>query len=236
MPAVHDVQSSFVLRIDEEIERQSLLKHPFYQLWTKGDLNINQLQGYSKEYFQLVKSIPRLVGNIISNLSLSDLPYFASDSFAELLNKSLQEESDHVEPWVDFALSIGVPKNVLLEYQGNDKTIKAIEEMRKLTENSVSQGAAAMYAYEKELPKISNTKIEGLQTFYSLTDKKCLNYFVIHREIDIKHAAIWRDALESIDSNAEQDAAFAASKSSLTCLNTILDDVYQNYVGQVPYL
>lgn len=230
------MQSSFVLRIDEEIERQSLLKHPFYQLWTKGDLNINQLQGYSKEYFQLVKSIPRLVGNIISNLSLSDLPYFASDSFAELLNNSLQEESDHVEPWVDFATSIGVPKNVLLEYQGSDKTNKAIEEMRNLTENSVSQGAAAMYAYEKELPKISNTKIDGLQTFYSLTDKKSLNYFVIHREIDIKHAAIWRDALESIDSNAEQDAAFAASKSSLTCLNTILDDVYQNYVGQVPYL
>jgi pyrroloquinoline-quinone synthase len=228
------VQDSFVLRVDQEIERQSLLKHPFYQLWSKGDLSINHLQGYSKEYFQLVKLIPRFVGNIISNSFVSGLPYFANESFTKLLNNSMQEESDHITPWVDFATSIGVPKNELLDYQGSDKTNKATEEMRNLTEESVTQGAAAMYAYEKELPKISNTKLEGLQNFYGLTDKKCLNYFEIHQEIDIKHAAIWREALESIDSNADQEAAFAASKSSLTCLNTILDDVHEKYVGMIP--
>jgi pyrroloquinoline-quinone synthase len=155
-------------------------------------------------------------------------------SFTKVLNKSMQEESDHIAPWIDFATSIGVQKKELLDYQGSDKTNKAIEDMRSLTEKSVIGGVAAMYAYEKELPKISNTKIEGLQNFYGLTDKRCLNYFEIHQEIDIKHAAIWRDALKSIDSNAEKEEAFSASNSSLKCLNTILDDVHEKYVGKIP--
>ena len=99
-----------MLRIDQEIERQSLLRHPFYQLWSKGDLSIDHLQGYSKEYFQLVKSIPLFVRNIISNSSVSALPYFADMSFTKVLNKSMQEESDHIAPWIDFATSIGVQK------------------------------------------------------------------------------------------------------------------------------
>lgn len=228
------MQNSFVLIIDQEIERQSLLKHPFYQLWSSGGLGINHLQGYSKQYFQLVKSIPKFVENILSNSSVSDSTFYSSNSFIGSVENSMQEESDHVRPWVDFASSLGVPEPELLEFHGSEKTNEAIEKMKNLTKHSVSKGAAAMYAYEKELPLISNTKIEGLQKFYGLNDKKCLNYFEIHREIDIKHAAIWRKALELVDSNIEQDEAVAASKTSLSCLNTILDDVYEQYVGVIP--
>jgi pyrroloquinoline-quinone synthase len=228
------VQNSFVLIIDQEIERQSLLKHPFYQLWSSGGLGINHLQGYSKQYFQLVKSIPKFVENILSNSYVSDSTFYSSNSFIGSVENSMQEESDHVRPWVDFASSLGVPEPELLEFHGSEKTNEAIEKMKNLTKHSVSKGAAAMYAYEKELPLISNTKIEGLQKFYGLNDKKCLNYFEIHREIDIKHTAIWRKALESVDSNIEQDEAVAASKTSLSCLNTILDDVYEQYVGVIP--
>jgi pyrroloquinoline-quinone synthase len=230
------MQDSFVLKIDQEIERQSLLKHPFYQLWSSGGLGINHLQGYSKQYFQLVKSIPKFVENILSNSSVSDSTFYSNNFFTSQLKNSMQEESEHVRPWVDFAFSLGVPESELLEFHGSEKTNGAIEKMSNLTKLSVSKGAAAMYAYEKELPVISDTKIEGLQKFYGLGDKKCLNYFEIHREIDIKHAAIWREALESVDSNKEQDEAIAASKTSLSCLNTILDDVYEKYVGGIPGL
>ncbi len=148
------MQSTFVFRIDQEIERKSLLKHAFYQLWSKGELHINHLQGYSKEYFQLVKSIPGFVGNIITNSSLSNASYFANDSFKEMLNNSMQEESDHVEPWIDFATSLGVSKKALLDYQGSDKTNKAIEDMRKLTQSSVSQGAERCMHMKKSFQKL----------------------------------------------------------------------------------
>ncbi|HET7147088.1 MAG TPA: pyrroloquinoline quinone biosynthesis protein PqqC, partial [Candidatus Nitrosopolaris sp.] len=53
-----------VERIDTEIEKQSLLKHPFYQMWSEGKLTTDHLQGYIKEYFQLVIAVPEFVRNI----------------------------------------------------------------------------------------------------------------------------------------------------------------------------
>ena len=47
---------SLIQRIDEIIEARSLLKHPFYQMWSDGKLTQESLAGYSKEYFQLAKS------------------------------------------------------------------------------------------------------------------------------------------------------------------------------------
>ena len=51
-------------RIDFEIERRSVIKHAFYQMWSEGKLTVDHLQGYSKEYFQLVKAVPKFVENI----------------------------------------------------------------------------------------------------------------------------------------------------------------------------
>ena len=45
---------NIVQKIDEMIEERSLLKHPFYEMWSDGKLKLESLAGYSKEYFQLV--------------------------------------------------------------------------------------------------------------------------------------------------------------------------------------
>jgi pyrroloquinoline-quinone synthase len=56
--------NELIVRIDNEVENRSLLKHPFYKMWSNGELNLNQLRGYSLEYFQLVKLVPEMVNNI----------------------------------------------------------------------------------------------------------------------------------------------------------------------------
>ena len=48
-----------IKKIDEMIEERSLLKHPFYQMWSDGKLTPESLAGYSKEYFQLGKLLRR---------------------------------------------------------------------------------------------------------------------------------------------------------------------------------
>ena len=58
--------------IDDEIQKRSLLNHRFYILWKEGKLKLNHLRSYSKEYFQLVKSVPELVENIHKNLENYD--------------------------------------------------------------------------------------------------------------------------------------------------------------------
>src|SRR5713226_4941895 len=135
-----------VERIDIEIEKQSLLKHPFYQMWSEGKLTADHLQGYIKEYFQLVIAVPEFVRNIQG---------LTNDS-------SLESELAHIEAWMRFAISMGVSREKLLNYAPTCKTTEAVLTLNSLTKLSFEEAAAAMYGYEKELPKISTSKINGL--------------------------------------------------------------------------
>ncbi|HVX03334.1 MAG TPA: iron-containing redox enzyme family protein, partial [Nitrososphaera sp.] len=179
-----------VARIDSEIEKHSLLKHPFYQMWSEGRLTVDHLQGYSKEYFQLVKAVPAFVQNIAS--SNTDL------AKAQEIKENLKEESEHVEPWVRFAHAMGVSQSELASYAGAEKTNDAVAKMMSLTSLSFEEAVAAMYAFEAELPKISRSKLDGLVKFYNMTgNKDALNYFEIHEKADIRHAQVWRDLLRT---------------------------------------
>ena len=224
MRAVEEDSTSIVERIDAEIGRRSLLKHPFYRMWSEGALTVDHLRGYSKEYFQLVKAVPGMVDSIARS---------ASSVGAEgqsVISESAREEAEHVEPWVKFANSLGVASEDLLSHVGGEKTVQAVEAMQKLAELPFEQAVAAMYAYESELPKISRSKIDGLQKFYEMTGGDSTRYFELHEEADVRHAQIWREILMGLP--AEKHAAvFDTAAKSLDAQNMLLDSVQEKYVG-----
>jgi len=207
-----------IQRIDSEIERRSLLKHSFYQMWTEGKLTVDHLQGYSKEYFQLVKAVPRFVEGLAK---WTDNPDVAGNA---------KEEAEHVEPWVRFAAALGVSRNELADYDGAEKTNAAVEKMMKLANASFEEAVAAMYAYEMELPRISSSKIDGLKKFYGMDSEDATKYFEIHEEADVRHAQVWREMLQKIPAD-RQEAAFNAAVESLKAQNMLLDSVQEKYVG-----
>src|ERR671930_1262238 len=181
--------STLIERIDLEIERHSLLKHSFYKMWSEGKLSLDDLRGYSKEYFQLVKAVPDFVQNIISSSSTLNA------ATSKDIDQNLKEEREHIEPWIRFTSAIGVTRNELLNYIGADKTNAAVSDLSDLTTLSLEEAAAAMYAYEMQLPKISRSKIDGLKKFYGLSSEDVTRYFEIHEEADIRHAEVWRQIL-----------------------------------------
>jgi pyrroloquinoline-quinone synthase len=213
-----------VERIDAEIEKRSLLKHPFYQMWSEGKLTVDHLQGYSQEYFQLVKAVPAFVQNVAS---ANTNPSMNAD-----IEGNMKEEAEHVEPWVRFAKAMGVPSKELLNHQGAAKTNEAVSRMGKITASSFEEAVAAMYAFEAELPKISRSKIDGLCKFYGMTSEDALHYFQLHEEADVRHAQVWRDMLANMPAD-KQEKAFAAAVESLAAQNLLLDSVQEKYVGSM---
>jgi len=212
---------NIVQKIDSEIEKRSLLKHPFYQMWSQGKLTIDHLKGYSKEYFQLVKAVPSMVEGIAAAADIS---------IRESVSNNAKEEADHVEPWTRFASSLGVSQNELSSYDGDAATVAAVSEMQRLTNSSFEEGVAAMYAYEAELPKISRSKIDGLKKFYHINSRDATKYFEIHEEADVRHAQVWREILLTIPAD-RREVAFRAAIDSLKSQNALLDSVQQKYVG-----
>ena len=213
--------SKLIYRIDQEVEKKSLLKHPFYKMWSNGELGLNHLQGYSLEYFQLVKVVPEMVNNIKLKLEESEL--------RSTVEESHNEESSHVEPWIRFATSLGIKEQDLLNYICDENTKSAVSSLMELTKSPLDEAVCAMYAYELDLPNISRTKIEGLNKFYNLSNADSTNYFEIHQEADIRHADIWRNMIKNIPDH-KHEFCFNAAVKSLDAQNLLLDAVYEKYV------
>ncbi|MGH1568113.1 MAG: TenA family transcriptional regulator [Nitrosopumilus sp.] len=208
---------NIIQKIDEMIEERSLLKHPFYQMWSDGKLTKESLAGYSKEYFQLVKAVPGFMAPIIEK---------APDSVVGELVENQQEESDHIKPWIAFAGELGISEDELTSYSGTAKTQKAVSELNELMV-TFDGGASAMYAFEKEIPKISQTKLDGLAEFYGMTSDEATEYFKLHTEADIRHAASWRNILEK--SSIDYDKLVEIADKSISAQNLLLDSCYEKY-------
>ena len=208
---------NLIKRIDEMIEERSLLKHPFYEMWSDGKLTIDSLAGYSKEYFQLVKAVPAFMTPIIEK---------APQSVISELIENQQEETDHIKPWIKFSGELGISEQELTSYSGLEKTKKAVSDLSSLM-NTFEGGSCAMYAFEKEIPKISQTKLDGMAQFYGMTNDEATEYFKLHTEADIRHAAAWRNILQTSQSNTE-DLIQIADKS-ISAQNLLLDSCYEAY-------
>ncbi len=208
---------NIIKKIDDMIEERSLLKHQFYQMWSDGKLTQESLAGYSKEYFQLVKVVPSFMEPIIEN---------ASDDVVSDLIENQQEESDHIKPWIAFAGELGISKDELITYEGLPKTQKAVSDLNNLMD-TFDGGACAMYAFEKEIPKISQTKLDGLAEFYGMTNNESTEYFKLHTEADVRHAASWQHILEKSLTNSNNLIEIA--DKSISAQNLLLDSCFEAY-------
>ncbi len=209
--------NSLIKRIDEMIEERSLLKHPFYQMWSDGKLSLESLTGYSKEYFQHVKAVPSFMSPLIEQ---------APDFLKNELTSNQEEEIQHIKPWMRFASSLGVDEKELEDYSGLPKTIQAVSQLSSLM-NTFERGSCAMYAFEKEIPKISQVKLDGLAEFYGISSEQATEYFKLHTEADIRHAAAWRKALEQTSTKKEELLEIA--EKSISAQNMLLDSCYESY-------
>src|SRR5262249_39693721 len=123
-----------------------------------------------------------------------------------IIQVNQKEESEHIELWKNFVLRLGVTNEVFNKYRGDGRTKKAISKLKDLTAVSFEEGVSTMYAYEMELPKISRSKIDGLQKHYRIADNDALLYFRIHEEVDVRHAQVWRDFITEIPTQREKPA------------------------------
>ena len=209
--------NSLIQKIDRIIEERSLLNHPFYQTWSDGKLTHEALAGYSKEYYQLVKAVP-----IFMTQLLNDAP----ESLCDELDFNQQEEFSHIGLWEQFASGLGISCKELTNYDGLYKTNHAISGMYSLMSSFVS-GSTAMYALEKEIPKISQIKLEGLAEFYGLASEDVTKYFKEHMEADVRHTASWKKVIDGFSEHDQE--IISAAESSVTCQNLLLDSCYEEY-------
>ena len=145
----------FKQTLDSKIADYNLLNHPFYQAWSAGELPVEALRSYAREYGAFISMMPE------GWETLND---------AEIA----EEETEHIDLWADFAAG--------LDTTVTEAQIPQVKTLMETADELFSEPATALgalYAFEVQQPATAQSKLAGLKAFYQLP-KSVEPYFETH--------------------------------------------------------
>jgi pyrroloquinoline-quinone synthase len=160
-----------VTRIDAAARRWNVLEHPFYLRWSAGELSAAELANYASQYRHAV-------------VALADAAAAAGN------DEHAREERDHVALWDEFAAACAAPDAAA----ANADTRTCAGSWRAGDDRL--EHVAVLYAVESRQSEIARTKLEGLLAHYGFSEGPATEYFSVHSERDVVHAAASRAELE----------------------------------------
>ena len=200
----------FCLTLNTLLEELHLLKHPFYQSWNEGTLTLDTLKIYAKEYYHHVAAFPRYISQIHSLCpDISD-----RQVLLENLIDEEKGENNHPELWLRFAEGLGVSRKELKQFPELTKTKELIEGYFELVKTDYATGLGALYAYERQTPEVSKSKIDGLKKHYSVCDEKTLEFFSIHQTADEWHTEELIGLIDRLSKSEQEKVAHGAMKGA----------------------
>jgi pyrroloquinoline-quinone synthase len=213
-------------RIDERIADRSLLLHPFYQAWTRGELPIPALRDYARQYYHHVAAFPTYLSALHSHTEDQQVR-------RQVLANLMDEEAgspNHPELWLNFAEATGLSRDDASNDELWPETENLIRTFRRICrDGSVAQGLAALYAYESQIPSVAESKIKGLESFYGINTPSGLEYFRVHIEADREHSRVERELLASALDVSSLEEVTKAVDDALASLWNLLSAVCRHH-------
>ena len=145
----------FKQALDSKIAAHNLLNHPFYQAWSTGELPLNALRSYAREYGAFISTVPdgwEAVGDA----------------------ETTAEEIEHIDLWADFATGLDTAVS-----EAEIPQVKALVETANELFSERVTALGALYAFEAQQPATAQSKLAGLKAFYQLP-KTVEPYFETH--------------------------------------------------------
>ena len=215
----------FSKELGAKLDKFHLLKHPFYQVyWNEGKLTREIIKDYAEQYYQHVKAFPRYIS---ATHSICD-----DIEKRRILLENLQDEEnkdgDHPKLWKNFAKAMGADVKKIDYAKQEPFTKQMIENFFKQARSSYAEGLASLYTYERQIPEIAETKIQGLKKFYGVNSKEGLEFFETHKSADVIHRAECEKLLDGL-SVEEQKKAEKAALSTAKYLWNFLSGMTDKY-------
>ena len=201
----------FSKKLGEKLDKFHLLKHPFYQIyWNEGKLTREIIKDYAEQYYQHVKAFPRYIS--ATHSICDDLEK------RRILLENLQDEEtkdgDHPKLWTNFAMSVGASENEIEKVKPYNFTKEMIDNFFVQARKSYAEGLASLYTYERQIPEIAETKIQGLKKYYGVNSKEGLEFFETHKSADVIHRAECEKLLDNLSKEEQKKAEKASIKTA----------------------
>lgn len=201
--------------LEKMIQVKHMLSHPFYQAWTCGHLPKETLQEYALQYYYHVKAFPSYISSLIGRTEKVDVRASLLDNFLDEVGGN----PNHMDLWRSFITALGITQEKLETTFAKPAVKNLIDTFQKICTNEpIAAGVAALYCYEKQIPAVCQTKIDGLQKWYGMTDPKGYRYFSVHETADIEHSAAEFELLNTLVNPKNKEAVLQSSEKTLGAL------------------
>ena len=139
-------------------------------------------------------------------------------------------EDNHVELWLRFCDALGLDREQVRSGAAVAATESLVGRYRELTSSGpLAPGAAALYAFESQVPAVASAKIDGLRRFYGMDDDRSVSFFRVHRTLDIEHAGAEREMVATLaDAESSHAEVLEAVDDATASLWSFLDGVYDS--------
>ena len=214
--------------LNQKLDKYHLLNHPFYKSWNEGKLTREIIKDYAEQYYQHVKAFPRYIS--ATHSLCEDIE--KRKILLENLNDEENQNADHPSLWKNFALAMGADEKKIEEVKTEQFTKDMIDNFFKNGRSSYAEGLASLYTYERQIPEIAETKIQGLKKYYGVSSKKGLEFFEAHKEADVYHREECEKLLDLL-STEEQEKAEVAALSTAKHLWNFLTGIASKHNLQV---
>jgi pyrroloquinoline-quinone synthase len=206
-------------RLDGLIEDRSLLDHSFYRKWSAGTLPRSSLQDYARQYYAFESTFPKVLSALLAREERPGI----RGSLLENLWDEEHGADNHAELWLRFAEGVGVSRHETAATELNTATEDLVGTYRRVgLEGPVEAGVAAIYAYERQVPALAETKLAGLDRYGVPTAAR--RFFEVHAELDVEHSEAERRIIDDTEPSAE-GAVVDATEQALDAWWSFLDAV-----------
>lgn len=185
----------FQQSLDSKIADRNLLDHPFYQAWSAGELSLETLRSYAREYGAFISTIPQ--------------GWEAVDD-AEIA----AEETEHIDLWADFATGLDTTVS-----EAQIPQVKSLVETANELFSERATALGALYAFEAQQPATAASKLAGLKAFYQFP-KKVEPYFETHAHNE-HEAEILLEQIDELPSESQAIVVEACEQMSVALWNAL---------------
>jgi len=209
---------NFSVMLTQELSDKHLLKHRWYQAWSCGQLSLDALRIYARQYYHHVGAFPRYVSATHSHcLNIED-----RQALLENLIDEERGESNHPELWLRFAEGLGETRENVMNEKLSPETANLVSTFDGLCRSSYEEGLGALFAYEHQVPEVAAAKINGLEKFYGINSYKAVEFFRVHMTADVYHTQAMEKLLDKL-SRVQQEKAGESAKTASKALWSFLD-------------
>ena len=200
----------FSTSLNKKLDQYHLLNHPFYKSWNEGTLTREIIKDYAEQYYQHVKAFPRYIS--ATHSLCEDIE--KRKILLENLNDEENRDADHPKLWKNFALAMDADAEELEKVKPYQFTRDMIDNFFKNGRSTYAEGLASLYTYERQIPEIAETKIQGLKKFYGVKSKEGLEFFEAHKSADVIHRAECEKLLDALSKEEQIKAEKASLKTA----------------------